>query len=90
MVLFLVVVLSVGKFFVKDTKGTLFLNITELAAEIELLLIVYSGGCQSSAMACNSRTFPSICIGALLMIVVTIVFEIAVLIGSRRKYVHNK
>lgn len=85
LILVLIAVLNIGKFFVKDVRGTLFLNIIEIASEIELLFIVYLGGCQGASMACNTRTFPAICIGSILMIVVTVVFEITGLIGNRRK-----
>ncbi|MBQ8133510.1 MAG: DUF4418 family protein [Clostridia bacterium] len=85
LILILVIIISIGKFFVNDTKGKFFLNLSVIAAGIELLFIPTIGKCQVPSMSCNTKTFPAIIIGALLLIAFTVIFTIADLIGGRKR-----
>lgn len=87
LILILLVILSIGKFFVSDTKANLVMNLIVAAAGIELLFVPQIGRCQLATMTCNARTFPVIDIGALLLLlvaVITMIFGAAELLGNRR------
>lgn len=84
-ILIIVIILSLGKWFVQDTKGTLFLNIATVTAGIELALIQNIGRCQVNSMTCNTKTFPVLRVGALLLVVLTVIFQMTHLVGRNRK-----
>ena len=83
--LILAVIINAGKLFVSDVKGRLVLSVTTVAVGIFLTLIPQLGRCQVASMSCNAKTFPALCVGALLIIAQTVIFESADLLGNRRK-----
>ena len=86
LVLVLIAVLNIGKLFVSESSGRVVLGITTIVAGVELLVIPHLGRCQMATMSCNTKTFPSLTIGAVLIIVLTVIFEIVYLIGNQGKH----
>ena len=85
MILVLVIIISIGKLFCKDTKVRIFFDLPVIAAAVELLFIPALGRCQMAAMACNMHTFPALTVGAWLLIAVNAVFAIAGLTVERKR-----
>lgn len=83
-ILIIVIILSMGKWFVQDIKGTLFLNVASVAAGIELVFIQSVGRCQVNSMTCNTNTFPVLKVGSLLLVLFTVIFQVAHLIGGKK------
>lgn len=91
LILLLLLILTIGKQFVNDRKGSISLSAAIVAAGIELLWIPNLGKCQISSMSCNAKTFPTLCVGALLMIALTVISEAINLVSTRRyQNVHGK
>jgi hypothetical protein len=87
----IVIAIGIAKLFLNNIQGQLALNAITLLISVEWLLIpTIIGTCQMASMACNTKTFPVVYITALLLIVLTIIFEIADFVSNKRKdNVHN-
>lgn len=91
LILVIILILNIGRLFVEDVKGRLFMDITTVAAGLELIFVPHIGRCQMASMSCNAKTFPALRVGALLIIILTVIFEVISLINSRReRHVHSK
>lgn len=90
--LVLAVLINVGRLFVSDQKARLTLSITTVAIGIEVILVPQMGRCLVASMSCNAKTFPALYVGSLFIIVLTIIFEVADLLGEKRRKsnVHSK
>lgn len=84
LILVILIILNIGKLFVRDKMGLLFIDIAAIAAGIELVFIPRIGRCQIASMSCNTKTFPALIVGGLLITILTAIFRGTDFLQTRR------
>jgi len=93
-ILALMIAVNLGALFLKKKAVPMICRILNLIASIGLILTPIFGKCQVASMACNTRTFPILKIGGMLIIAVTLILTVIEFIRSSAKgethHVHSQ
>ena len=90
-ILGIVIAVNAIKYAVNKLNVNITVNIAVIAASILLVITPKFGSCTIATMTCNTRSFPALQIGGLLMTAFTLVFTVfEILEKGRKKNVHSK
>ena len=85
LIIILLIAINLGKVIVKEAKSQIVLGIIGIIGGVELLFIPALGKCQLASMSCNTKAFPTLYIGALLIIIIAAISIILEILRARRE-----
>ncbi len=85
LVLILITAAALSKVFITDEKTSSVTDIITAVGAVELLFTKSIGSCKMDTMSCNTKTFPTLTVAALLLILLTLISFLLRIISLRRR-----